>query len=217
MGTNTHSVEFAGRALGRHRHICAFFNSPDEEHRILRSFIKDGIDRGEKACHIVDPELREEHLSRLADAGIKVQQMMDTGQLEVRRWQDAYLRGEHFDQDAMLALIEEVLQSGAAAGYPLTRLLAHMEWALLDKPGVDDLVEYETRLNYVLPKYNDPVICTYDLSKFGSSVAMDILRTHPVVIIGGVLQENPFFVPPDQFLLEIRERRSTRESTAIAS
>ncbi len=40
---------------------------------------------------------------------------------------------------------------------------------------------------------------------------MDIMRTHPVVIVGEVLQENPFFVPPDQFLLEIRERRqSTR-------
>jgi hypothetical protein len=58
--------------------------------------------------------------------------------------------------------------------------------ALLDKPGVDDLVEYETRLNYVLPKYDDPVICTYDLSKFSASVVMDIMRTHPVVIIGGV-------------------------------
>jgi hypothetical protein len=38
-------------------------------------------------------------------------------------------------------------------------------------------------------------------------MVMDIMRTHPVVIIGEVLQENPFFVPPDQFLLEIRERR----------
>jgi len=36
---------------------------------------------------------------------------------------------------------------------------------------------------------------------------MDIMRTHPAVIIGGLLQENPFFVPPDQFLLELRERR----------
>jgi hypothetical protein len=25
-------------------------------------------------------------------------------------------------------------------------------------------------------------------------------RTHPMVIIGGLLQENPFFVPPDEFL-----------------
>jgi hypothetical protein len=33
------------------------------------------------------------------------------------------------------------------------------------------------------------------------------MRTHPLVIIGGLLRENPFFVPPDQFLLEMRERR----------
>jgi hypothetical protein len=217
MATESHSVQFAGGALGRQRHICAFFNSADEEHRVLRSFIKDGFDRGEKALHIVDPELREEHLKGLAEAGINVQQAMGSGQLEVRRWRDSYLREDHFDQDAMLALIEEVLQSGAAAGYPLTRLLAHMEWALLDKPGVHDLLEYEARLNYVLPKYDDPVICTYDLSKFGSSVVMDILRTHPVVIIGGVLQENPFFVPPDQFLRELRERRPVRKSASAAN
>ncbi len=217
MATESHSVQFAGGNLGGQRHICAFFNSTDEEHRVLRSFIKDGFDRGDKAFHLVDPEQREEHLRRLAEAGINVRRAIDSGQLEVRRWQDAYLRGDRFDQNAMLALIEEVLQSADTAGYPLTRLVAHMEWALLDKPGVDNLVEYETRLNYVLPKYDDPVVCTYDLSKFGASVTMDILRTHPVVIIGGVLQENPFFVPPDQFLLEIKERRPLRRSAGTAN
>jgi hypothetical protein len=82
-----------------------------------------------------------------------------------------------------------------------------MEWALEDRPGVDDIVEYESRLNYVLPKYDDAVVCTYDLAKFSASVVMDILRTHPLVIIGGILQENPFFVPPDEFLKELQERR----------
>jgi len=213
----SHSVQFAGGTLGRQRHICAFFNSIDEEHRVLRPFFKDGFDRGEKATHIVDPDNRDEHLKRLAEAGIDVQRAMDTGQLELRPWRETYLRGDRFDQDAMVALIEQILQSGPPAGYALTRLVAHMEWALLDKPGVDDLVEYETRLNYVLPKYDDPVICTYDLSKFGATVAMDIMRTHPVVIIGGILQENPFFVPPDQFLLELREQRSVRKSAATAN
>jgi hypothetical protein len=217
MGTNDRSVEFGGGTLGRQRHICAFFNGVDEEHRVLRPFITEGLDRGEKAFHIVDPDQREEHLKRLTDAGVSVERAVGSGQLEVRPWQQAYLRGDRFDQDAMLALIEEVLQSGAAAGYPLTRLLAHMEWACLDRPGVGDLLEYETRLNYVLPKYDDPVICTYDLSKFSASVAMDIIRTHPVVIIGGLLQENPFFVPPDQFLLELRGRRSVRKSASKAN
>jgi hypothetical protein len=217
MANESHSVQFAGGDLGGQRHICAFFNSIDEEHRVLRSFIKEGLERGEKAFHVVDPELREKHLNLLAEAGINVPRSIDTGQLEVRRWQDAYLRGDHFDQNAMLALIEEVLQSADTAGYPLTRMVAHMEWALLDKPGVNNLVEYETRLNYVLPKYDDPVICAYDLSKFPASLVMDIMRTHPVVIIGGTLQENPFFIPPDQFLLELQQRRSVRKSAGMAN
>jgi len=217
MRTNEHSVQFAGGALGRERHICAFFNSIDEQHRVLRSFIKEGFDRGEKVFHIVDPEMREAHLKRLAEAGIDVERAMGSGQLEVRVWQNCQFRGDRFDQDAMLALIEEVLQSGAAAGYPLTRFLGQMEWALLDQPGLDELsfVEFETRVNYVSPKYDDPLICVYDLSKFSASMMIDVMRTHPVVLIGGVLQENPFFVPPDQLLLELRERRSVRRSASM--
>ena len=212
MGTNGGSVQCAGSSLGQHRHICAFFNGLDEEHRVLRSFIKEGFDRGDKAFHIVDSERQGEHLKRLAEAGIDAEQAIGTGQLELRRWQDAYLRGDRFDQDAMLALLEEVLQSGAASGYPLTRLVAHMEWALLDQPGLDELsfVEFETRVNYLSPKYEDPLICAYNLSKFSARLMLDVIRTHPVVLIGGMLQQNPFFVSPDQLLLELRERGTAR-------
>jgi DcmR-like sensory protein len=154
----TQEISFAGSTLGKYRHICAFFHAPDEEYRVLLPFIKEGIERKEKAFHIVDPRQRENHLERLRNAGIETDVIQKTGQLEVKRWEDAYLREGHFDQDAMLALIEEVLQSGPRQGFPLTRLVAHMEWALEDFPGVNDLVEYETRLNYILPKYKDPVI-----------------------------------------------------------
>ena len=46
----------------------------------------------------------------------------------------------------------------------------------------------------------------YDLAKFGGDIVVDIMRTHPMIIIGGILQENPFFVPPDEFLRKLRER-----------
>ena len=201
------SLDFAGGTFGRHRHICAFFNGIEEQHRVLGSFIRDGFDRGDKAFHLVDPERREDHLRRLADAGIDVQEAMGTGQLEVRPWQDGPLRAGRFDQDSWIASFEQVLQSGPAAGYGRTRFLAQMEWALVDLPGVGDLIEFETRVNIVVPKYEDAVICAYDLSRFSASVVMDALRTHPVVIVGGLVAENPFFVPPDQLLHEIRERR----------
>lgn len=201
------SVHLGGRTLGNVRHICAFFHSKEEEYRTLLEFIKEGIDQGEKAFHIVDANRRSEHRSRLMSEGIDVEEAEERGQLQVACWEDAYLKDGYFDQDRQIALLESVLQAGKKEGFPQTRLVANMEWALEDRAGVEDIVAYETRLNYVLPKYEDPVICTYDLSRFNAGVAMDILRTHPLVIIGGTLQENPLYVPPDEFLKELDERR----------
>ena len=151
-------IRFAGSTLGSYRHICAFFNNPDEEYRVLLPFIQEGFERGERAFHIVDPKLRDNHIRRLQSMGIKVVEAEKSGQFELLNWEDAYLRDGHFDQNKMLALIEEVLNGGHQQGFALTRLVAHMEWALEDRPGVNDLVEYETRLNYLLPRFQDPVI-----------------------------------------------------------
>ena len=157
-GESDQPIRLAGSVLGAKRHVCAFFHSPDEEYRVLLPFIKEGFERGEKAFHIVNPKLREDHLKRLKSAGIDAVAAERSGGFELRNWADAYLRDGHFDQDRMLALIKEVLEGGVQQGFALTRLVAHMEWALEDFPGVDDLVEYETRLNYILPRYKDPVI-----------------------------------------------------------
>jgi hypothetical protein len=151
-------VRLAGRTLDRQRHVCAFFHARDEEYRVLLPYVQEGFAHGDKAFHIVDPARRSEHRQRLQQAGIPVEAAEASGQLEVCRWEDAYLREGHFDQYRMLRLIEEVLSSGTAQGFPLTRLVANMEWALEDRPGVSDIVEYETRLNYVLPKYDDAVV-----------------------------------------------------------
>jgi hypothetical protein len=217
MEGNGSSLRIAPNALdGPNRHICAFFNGVDEHYRVLESFIKEGFDNGEKAFHLVDPERREDHLRRLAEAGIDVDAATASGQLEVHPWEDGPLHGEHFDQDTWVAGFEEVLQSGPASGYARTRYVAQMEWALVDMPGIEDMLEWETRVNYVVPKYQHPVMCSYDLSKFGASTVMYALRTHPLVIIGGLLQENPFYVDPDQLLAELRERRLSGERAELA-
>ncbi len=157
MSTEQRSVHLAGSVLDRARHVCAFFHSRDEEYRILMPFIKEGFEHGDRAFHIVDPNHRSDHIDRLREGGVETDAAEARGQLTVIAWEDAYLRGGHFDQNAMLALIEEVLTAGKTQGFPLTRLVANMEWALEDRPGVDDIVEYETRLNYILPKYDDAV------------------------------------------------------------
>ena len=114
METTDHSVQFVGGTLGRQRHPSAFFDSLDEEHRVLRSFIKDGCDPGEKAFHIVGPEPQAEHLKRLAEAEVNVERAVETGKPEVWLYQNVYFRGEGFDQDVVLALVHRTRRGGEA-------------------------------------------------------------------------------------------------------
>jgi hypothetical protein len=200
-------IRFAGATLGHTRHICAFFNTPEEEYRVLLPFIKDGFERGDKAFHVVNPELRDDHLERLGSVGIDTDEAQQEWQLELCDWNEAYFPDGRFDQDRMLSMWQSVLDDAEEMGFPRTRIVAHMEWALEDRDGANDLLEYEARYNLVDHK-NDPVVCTYDLTKFSADVIVDVMRTHPMIIIGGILQENPFFIPPEEFIRELGQRKT---------
>jgi hypothetical protein len=188
-------VRLAGRTLTQKRHVCAFFNSREEQTKVLLPFLKEGIDRGEKVLRIMDPHLRNEYLAAYSAGGMDVQAAEQNGQLEIKYWHNTYLQGGRFDGDSMIKLLEEGLEENRER-YGLTRAVGNMEWALEPAPGVTDIVEYETKLNLVVEKYPDPLVCCYDLNRHSASVVIDILRTHPMVIVGGVLQENPLYVPP---------------------
>lgn len=208
---HTEPVRLAESELGRHRHACAFFHSEEEEYRVLLPFVQEGLERGDKAFQILGAEPRQERLRRLEEAGIDVSACEGHGQLEVRAWEDPYLRGERLDQEAMVAFIEEAISKGEHKRLGrLTRFWANLPWAVQDRPRIDDILEFESRLNYVLPKYDDVVVCSFDLARHDATFVTDIMRTHPLVIIGGILQENPFYVPPDEMLKELRERAGSK-------
>jgi hypothetical protein len=207
-------ISLAGSELGDVRHVCAFFNSDDEEYRVLLPFIKDGFERGDKAVHVVNQEQYHNHLQRLTAAGIDAATAQDNGQFELRTNTETYLRGGHFDPDRMLEFFEQLASGNRNSGFPLSRIVCHMDWAADDRSHADDLVEFESRVNNVWRRYDDAVICTYDLAKVGGDTVIDIMRTHPMIIIGGILQHNPFFVPPEEFLREVHERRARRSTCA---
>jgi hypothetical protein len=201
-------LRLAGSTLERSHHVCAFFHSDEEKYRVLMPFIKDGFAQGDRSFHIVDPQLRPRHVRQLEQEGIDVAGAEASGQLEVRPWEETYTQDGTFDQHRMIEVLKQVIANQQPG--EITRCVGSMEWALQGVPGVHDLLEYEARLNQFLPAYRDPVICCYDISRFDAGTVIDIMRTHPMVIIGGILQENPFYVPPEEMLKELQERKAER-------
>jgi len=43
-------------------------------------------------------------------------------------------------------------------------------------------------------------VCQYDACGFGGTVILDILRVHPFMVMRGSVIQNPFFIPPEEFL-----------------
>lgn len=163
--------------------------------------------------HVVNPDQRRDHLQRLAAAGIDTTAAEQSGQFELRTSTETYLRNGRFDQDRMIEVFEQLASGNAPGAFPLSRIVCRMDWAAESGSHVDNLVEFESRANEVWRRHDDAVICTYNLAKFGGETVLDIMRTHPMVIIGGILQQNPFFVPPKEFLHELRERRARRTTS----
>ena len=208
MRTEAASISLAGSTLGDTRHVCAFFNSDDEEYRVLLPFIKDGFDCGHKAIHVINPDQRRDHLQRLVTLGVDTAAAEQRGQFELRTNTDTYLRDGRFDQERMLAVFEQLASGNATHGFPLSRIVCRMDWVAQRGPSIDDVIEFESRVNDIWRRHDDAVICTYHLHQFSGDAVIDIMRTHPMVIIGGILHRNPFFVPPEQFVPEFRKRRA---------
>ena len=206
-------ISLAGSQLGETRHVCAFFNNDEEEYRILLPFIKDGLKAGDKAVHVLNPEQHQDHLQRLIAAGINPEITQQSGQLELRTNTEVYLPDGRFDQDRMLEVFEQLASGNDKGGFPLSRICCRMDWAVADRSHVDDVIEFESRVNDVWLRHDDAVICTYHLGCFGAAAVIDIMRTHPMIIIGGILQRNPFYVPPEEFLREFRQRRTGRTNS----
>jgi chemotaxis family two-component system sensor kinase Cph1 len=190
---------------GRRGHACALFRGEAEERAAFIRLSADCVGCGEQCIQFVDGKLQSERVRALGAAGVDVPGLMATGQLDVRTWDATYLRQGRFDPEAQLALIDALV---GPLRQPRSRaqLWADMDWCLSGAPGCDRLIEYESRLNAVIDSESALVVCAYDVRLHDARTVLDLLHTHPLVLVEGVLRANPLYVPPGEFLGELHAR-----------
>lgn len=185
-----------------HFHACAFVGGTEEERAVIDPFLAEGMRHGQKAVYIVDPEQRAHHEARLRASASSPEL------LEVKTWNDTHLKGGSFDQDRMMAALDEMIRDHAATGRPPMRLVGQMGWVFARPPGIEQLVAYEASVNEVLNRGKTPTVCVYDVRRLSGSMMMDLLRAHPLTVMNGILHENPFYTPAGEMLRDIQRRRT---------
>ena len=108
----------------------------------------------------------------------------------------------------MYNMIEDVLKNVRSKSFSRVRTCGDMTWALREMPGTDELMEYESRVNALTREHDCTLMCVYDVNKFSGKAVMDVLATHPVVVMNDRIYENPYYVEPTEFLRTLLRRGS---------
>jgi hypothetical protein len=200
MTTTSITMGRPGMAMAPGDHICAFYRGPAQRDEVLLPYLREGILAGDRViCVMDDPDV--EQVTKPLSLEADVEASLSSGQLDLLTSDAAYIPDGTFCLDRMLDFWEAgVGDAVRRSGYTFVRAVGEMTWALRDLPGVEDLVRYEARLNRFLPRYPQVILCLYDLERFtDGQVLMELLRTHPKVLMSGQLLENPWYVEPEEF------------------
>ncbi|MBK7862626.1 MAG: MEDS domain-containing protein [Archangiaceae bacterium] len=198
-------------------HYCGIYKSDEDHRRLVIDFVRRGVELEEKMFYIVNLQTVAQLKDTLSKAGIAVDALVAKGQLVTLTAKEAYLREGQFDPAKMIALLREETDKAIAEGYPALRCTGEMTWALGGEPGCERLVEYESMLNQFFPDSRCYAVCQYDRRKFDSEMLLDILHTHPKVLVGqeGYDNSKMYFVSPDLFLE--RDRQSALLDTWVTN
>jgi len=196
------TVTLCGRKLPGPGHICAFFDSRREEYDVLSPYYREGIELDEEVITIVDAHRHRDHCAQIAARGIDVDDAMHTGRLKVFTAEETYMKGGKFGAVRMYELLQGALADAKAKGHRV-RTSGVMDWALHGAAGTEELMEYESRVNFLVPTYECTLLCVYDVNEINGRMMMEILQTHPQIVYGGRIRENPYYVPPIDRLRQV--------------
>lgn len=188
------------RRLGLHEHLCLIYDSQEQQFAAALPYLRAGLERGEKCLYIVDENTAAAVLDALRKGGIDVDHYRRSGALTTADSHVTYLKEGRFDPDGMIAFLTQAIAEARATRFSgLRTLLGEMTWVLGKSDGIDRLIEYESKLNLFIRDHDARVICQYNRARFSPELILGVLRTHPLVVYGGLVCKNPYYIPPDEF------------------
>jgi GAF domain-containing protein len=101
----------------------------------------------------------------------------------------------------MLATIDETVRATVEADdFERLRVTGEMTWVLEEGTDtLDQIVEYEGRLNEYMPEKPLIGLCQYNRTRFPDDLLYDIIRAHPHQVYDATVTQNLAYLPPDKF------------------
>lgn len=202
------NLGFTDTRISEGQHVVYVYSDDEERKRTMAKYLGRGLTDHEKVLYLVADISPEDLLGELKTLGVNSEAAgpaFDLLEEHYKQCPDAY-----FEPEFMLGVVAEYYQQAIKEGYVGARGAGEMSWAANDQHcSLRAVLGYEAELNAILTQHPLTTICQYDARRFSGEVIYDVLRVHPMAIVGGQLVRNPFYIEPADFLRELAERPET--------
>jgi hypothetical protein len=164
-------------------------------------FVRAGLE-SEQLCVVMgDDRLMDDMRAGLYDLRLDPDRYVLREQLLFMTAFEHYCRESRLNVDRLLKAAHDLVHSGASQGFRWVRVASD------NTPIMDHVIQsavqwlrYEARLNLILQGGGVVWMCAYDEQRTPGQVLSGLLKTHALVVMDGVLHENPFYCEPETFL-----------------
>lgn len=172
---------------------CSLYETEGERRAVLAAFLRQGLARGQRVVYIANGH-NADH-----DLGIEPNQEM------------AVLTPEtSVDLDGILALLITEVEQLRVAGRPTMRVAIEMTPALEGLNDRECVIAHQARVEEWASTNRCTILSQYDRRRCPPAALVEVLRTHPTLIIKGRTCDNAYYVPAGE-LLELGAAKATLE------
>lgn len=179
-------------------HVCAMYTGPTERDSILRTFLDAGLGAGHK-CLIGLQDLDAPSIIRRLGMEADVDRCLASQQIHVLGADDPQFTPDDFSIPEMLAFWERTVSHATTQGYEVARLSAEAAWWGPQLPGGQALIAYESELNTFTATQPAAILCLYDLNDCTGGLVIELVKTHPLVMINQLVVKNPWYMSPEDY------------------
>lgn len=187
-------------------HILGIFDNRDQQMRIMANFMANGLRAVQRCVWAGPPESADRLRQSLAEIGADLPTLEASDQLVIISEVEFYRRKGVFDSSATISLLSTLLTDGQNQGYSTMRIATDVSW-LRDEPVDPELWErHEVEMTHEVAALPVVLVCQYDRFQLPGDIVATAFRTHPVIIMGERIRQNPRYlataggIPPSEIM-----------------
>jgi len=173
---------------------------------VTARLMKVGLAASEKCLFAAAPAQIKDFKEELLKLQVNVDQLIESGQLVLFEDRDTFLaNSKRFDPYFLLSSHQTFIAQALREGWKAVRISIDMTWLAKDIATPEQILKYEAASDAVFTFQNAPIIALmhYDHGKLLPSLIVELLKLHPISVVGKYIRRNPYYLNSEQYMLKI--------------